>query len=187
MERAGWSYPPGDVRVSDADRDRALSELSEAFQTGRITPDEFEQRSGQALTARTGNELTALLADLPVQHAPAPRTSAPTSHQRVVATRVAVAASIAAVCFAAAAATAALDPGPSLAQQEFMRRMAAQEGLPVPPLAPRPGFDWPGTLTPAVIAALLAVLVAVLLVVLRRARPAPTGASPPAAGPRAPK
>ncbi len=42
-------YPPGDLRVSDTDRDLALSELSEAFQVGRITAGEFDQRSGQVL------------------------------------------------------------------------------------------------------------------------------------------
>lgn len=38
MDAAGRDYyPPGDLRVSDADRDRALSELGEALQVGRIT------------------------------------------------------------------------------------------------------------------------------------------------------
>jgi hypothetical protein len=45
-------YPSGDLRVSDAERDRALSELSEALQAGRITAEEFDQRSGQVLPAR---------------------------------------------------------------------------------------------------------------------------------------
>lgn len=58
MDRTGWHYPPGDLRVSDADRDRALAELSQAFQAGRITADEFDERSGQALHSRTGKELT---------------------------------------------------------------------------------------------------------------------------------
>ena len=34
MDRAGWKYPSGDLRVSDADRERALHELSGAFQAG---------------------------------------------------------------------------------------------------------------------------------------------------------
>src|SRR5580704_2719990 len=55
----------GDLRVSDADRDRAISELSEHFQAGRLTADEFNERSGQALQARTGKELAVLFADLP--------------------------------------------------------------------------------------------------------------------------
>jgi hypothetical protein len=75
-------YPPGDLRVSDADRDRALSELSEAFQVGRITAGEFDQRSGQALRARTGKELTGLLADLPLDRAPAARAAGPAPARR---------------------------------------------------------------------------------------------------------
>jgi hypothetical protein len=66
----GRNYPPGDLRVSDADRDRALAELSEHFQAGRLTAEEFEERSGLALRAKTGNDLRALLADLPVSQAP---------------------------------------------------------------------------------------------------------------------
>src|SRR5580704_15920846 len=58
-------YSAGDLRVSDADRDRAISELSEHCQAGRLTADEFDERSGQALQARTGTELAALFADLP--------------------------------------------------------------------------------------------------------------------------
>jgi hypothetical protein len=59
------AHSAGDLRVSDADRDRAISELSEHFQAGRLTADEFDERSGQALQARTGKELAALFVDLP--------------------------------------------------------------------------------------------------------------------------
>jgi hypothetical protein len=59
------AYSAGDLRVSDADRDRAISELSEHFQAGRLTAGEFDERSGQVLQARTGRELAALFADLP--------------------------------------------------------------------------------------------------------------------------
>jgi hypothetical protein len=62
---AASQFPPGDLRVSDADRDRAISELSEHFQAGRITADELEERSGLALSARTGKDLAVLFADLP--------------------------------------------------------------------------------------------------------------------------
>jgi Domain of unknown function (DUF1707) len=58
-------YSAGDLRVSDADRDRAISELSEHYQAGRLTADEFDERSGQALQARTAKELAVLFADLP--------------------------------------------------------------------------------------------------------------------------
>ena len=168
MDRAGWSYPSGDFRVSDADRDRALSELSDAFQVGRLTADEFDQRSGQALRARTGKELTALLADLPVERAPAARSTALDRNQRLVATRVAFGASLAAICFAAVAAANALSTGASLQQQELFKQFAARQGLSTPGFPPSPGFDWAGTITPAVIAALLVVLVICLRVRLAR-------------------
>jgi hypothetical protein len=59
------NFPPGDLRVSDAERDRAVSELSEHFQQGRLTSEEFDERSGRALQARTGSDLQDLFADLP--------------------------------------------------------------------------------------------------------------------------
>jgi len=55
----------GRMRASDADRDATLAQLSEHFQAGRLTQDEFEERSGQALTARTMGELGDLMTDLP--------------------------------------------------------------------------------------------------------------------------
>jgi hypothetical protein len=62
-------FPRGDIRVSDAERDLALAELSEHFQTGRLTQDEFDDRSARALQARTGTDLSGLFADLPGQAA----------------------------------------------------------------------------------------------------------------------
>lgn len=64
------SFPPGDVRVSDAERDAALEELSEHFQAGRLTQEEFDERSGRALSARTGDDLRGLFTDLPVPGSP---------------------------------------------------------------------------------------------------------------------
>lgn len=61
------SFPSGSIRVSDADRDQAIAELSQHFQAGRLTQEEFEERSGQALQAKTGNDLAALFTDLPGQ------------------------------------------------------------------------------------------------------------------------
>jgi Domain of unknown function (DUF1707) len=60
------NYLPAEMRASDADRDAVVSDLSEHFQAGRLTADEFEERTGQALAARTLGELGALVADLPV-------------------------------------------------------------------------------------------------------------------------
>lgn len=59
------------LRVSDADRDAAVSELGEHFQEGRLDGDELDDRTGRALRARTGNDLDELLADLPRVTAPA--------------------------------------------------------------------------------------------------------------------
>jgi Domain of unknown function (DUF1707) len=66
------AYDAGDLRVSDADRDRALAELSEHFQAGRLTTAELDDRTGRALSARTGNDLAVLLADLPPARAAGP-------------------------------------------------------------------------------------------------------------------
>src|SRR5215469_5851648 len=56
---------PAQMRASDADRDAVVSDLSAHFQAGRLTAGELDQRTGQALAARTWGELTGLLADLP--------------------------------------------------------------------------------------------------------------------------
>jgi Domain of unknown function (DUF1707) len=168
MDRAGWSYPPGDYRVSDADRDRALAELSAAFQAGRITADEFDERSGQTLRSRTGKELTALLADLPVEHARAKRTSGMDPAHRVVANRVSAVAAVAAFCFATAAAVAALSTGPTLQEEEVAKAMAARQGVPAHVFPPSTPFNWTGTLIPAAIAVLLVVLAVFLRVRLAR-------------------
>ena len=155
-------YPPGDLWVSDAERDLALSELSEALQAGRITADEFDQRSGQVLRARTGNELTAPLADLPRDDPPAARATALERAQRPVS-RITIGASVAAACFAAVAVANALSNGPTLQQREFLQEMAARQGLSIP-VPPAPGFDWAGTITPGAIAVLLVVLIIFLRV-----------------------
>lgn len=80
MNTAPQDHSAGRLRVSDADRDMAIAELSTHFQAGRLTADEFEERTGQALQARTAADLAALFADLPRQQAltsPAPSAPAP--------------------------------------------------------------------------------------------------------------
>ncbi len=57
------------MRASDADRDRALAQLQDALVSGMIDPEEFHDRSGQALQARTRRELAAITSDLPVSDA----------------------------------------------------------------------------------------------------------------------
>jgi len=166
MSTATTDYPAGDLPVCDADRDRALGELSDAFQAGRITAEEFDQRSRQALDARTGNDLTALLADLPHDRGCAEAAPSSTAH-REVATRIVVGASAAAATSLAALAMAnALShPAPRHYDRRLAQEVLARVGLKVslPAHLPAPGFDWVGTITPAAIAVLLvAVIVAVL-------------------------
>lgn len=177
MDTAGRDYyPSGDLRVSDADRDRALSELGDALQAGRITAGEFDQRSGQVLAARTGQELTAPLADLPPDRAPAtrasatgpPATGAVGRRQRVAVTRFTIGASAAATCFALVAVANALRPDPTLAQRELLQEVLARQGLLIP-VPPAPGFDWAGTITPGAVAVLLVVLL-IFVRVTRTAR-----------------
>ncbi len=52
-------------RASDADRDRVVSLLRDHCAVGRLTLDEFSERTGAALVARTRGDLDAVLADLP--------------------------------------------------------------------------------------------------------------------------
>lgn len=70
------NFPPGHIRASDADRDAAIAELSVHFQAGRLTQEEFDERAGLALRARTGNDLNELFTDLPLPGAAARRPDA---------------------------------------------------------------------------------------------------------------
>lgn len=148
------------------------------MQVGRITADEFDQRSGQVLAARTGKELTVPLADLPVDRAPAARGTAVAGPQRVRATalerpqrasasRVVIGAS--AAYFGVVAVVNALSSGPTLAQREFFQEMAARQGLSIP-VPPASGFNLAGTVVPGVIAVLLVMLI-IFLRVTRTDRP----------------
>ncbi|MFF1821635.1 DUF1707 domain-containing protein [Kribbella sp. NPDC058245] len=54
------------VRIGDSERDRAVEALGEHFVAGRLTQDEFEERSETATRARYVDELEPLFEDLPV-------------------------------------------------------------------------------------------------------------------------
>jgi hypothetical protein len=64
---------PGDslVRASDADRDRVVEALAAASAEGRLTLEEYSERSDAALVARTLGDLASLTADLPAASLPA--------------------------------------------------------------------------------------------------------------------
>ncbi|GAA1426180.1 hypothetical protein GCM10009616_00050 [Microlunatus lacustris] len=52
-------------RIGDAERDRAVDALQEHMAAGRLDREEFDERLGRALAARTVADLQPLFADLP--------------------------------------------------------------------------------------------------------------------------
>ena len=102
MDAASNQLVPGDLRVSDADRDRALAALSEHYQAGRLTLEEFEERSEQTLKSKTERELRGLFIDLPTAQIVAPAqgqaVAGPEAGPRLPVARIlATAAGIAAI------------------------------------------------------------------------------------------
>jgi hypothetical protein len=68
-------YDPGSrytLRIGDAERDEAATQLSEHFVAGRLTIDEFNERLEKALTAKTADQLSHIMADLPKPRKPRP-------------------------------------------------------------------------------------------------------------------
>jgi hypothetical protein len=55
----------GQMRASDRDRDTANGLLQTAYAEGRLTKDEYDERSGRVLASQTFEQLQALTADLP--------------------------------------------------------------------------------------------------------------------------
>ncbi|WP_327146970.1 DUF1707 SHOCT-like domain-containing protein [Nocardia sp. NBC_01327] len=53
------------ARVSDAERERALQELSRHFSFGRLTAPEFDERTSHVWRADTRRQLAEMFADLP--------------------------------------------------------------------------------------------------------------------------
>jgi hypothetical protein len=65
------------IRIGDAEREHAVTALGEHYAAGRLTKDEFDERSGAAWSATTAGDLAPLFADLPgLQVQPAPRVRA---------------------------------------------------------------------------------------------------------------
>jgi hypothetical protein len=58
--------------AGDADRERAVNVLKDAFTEGRLKQAEYEERMGRAYEARTYGELDALTADIPRPGPPPP-------------------------------------------------------------------------------------------------------------------
>jgi hypothetical protein len=72
----GEALPPA-IRASDAERDSIVIRLREAMAEGRLTLDDFSQRTDAALTALTREQLTEVVADLPASPVYAPATFPP--------------------------------------------------------------------------------------------------------------
>jgi Domain of unknown function (DUF1707)/Domain of unknown function (DUF4190) len=69
--------------ASDADRDRAVDLLQQAFTEGRLTKEDYDTRAGQALAARSYADLDQVLADLPVPAYPVPAAPQPPAVPRM--------------------------------------------------------------------------------------------------------
>ncbi|MFB9428801.1 DUF1707 SHOCT-like domain-containing protein [Streptoalloteichus tenebrarius] len=61
-----------DIRIGDAERERAVSALSEHLTAGRLEIAEYDERCARAMAARYRGELAALFADLPEPRPMAP-------------------------------------------------------------------------------------------------------------------
>jgi hypothetical protein len=57
--------PAPEPRIGDVERDAAIAALAEHYAAGRITKEEYDERSGFALRDRTASDLRPLFVDLP--------------------------------------------------------------------------------------------------------------------------
>jgi DUF1707 SHOCT-like domain len=57
--------PTPEARIGDVERDAAIAALGEHFAAGRISKEEYDERAGFALRARTASDLRPLFVDLP--------------------------------------------------------------------------------------------------------------------------
>jgi hypothetical protein len=75
------------LRAGHADREQVIEALKGAFIYGRLTKDELDARTAQALTARTYAELASITAGIPLTPVAArarrARPPAPGSHHRL--------------------------------------------------------------------------------------------------------
>lgn len=69
-----------EIRIGDADRDRAAADLGEHYAAGRLTQEEHAERLDAIWTARTRADLEPIFEDLPTRTAPPAR--APGGYRR---------------------------------------------------------------------------------------------------------
>ena len=78
---SGRSRPPGNVRASHDDRAAIVGRLQEAGLAGRLDPDELDERTTAALSARTLGDLAELVRDLPGESPLGPGRPEPPPHR----------------------------------------------------------------------------------------------------------
>lgn len=103
--RAPWTDTGQSMRIGDAERSQVSEVLSKHYAAGRLDDEEFNQRMGQAMGAKTRSDLSGLLSDLPATE---PTDKAPAHRHRfglgrivMVGLAIFVAASIASWVWAA--------------------------------------------------------------------------------------
>ena len=74
-----------DVRAADADRERVVAELQRHASAGRLSMDEFSERTAAAYRSRMMSELDSLTADLPSEGPPAPSSGSGPVRNLVIA------------------------------------------------------------------------------------------------------
>lgn len=65
-----------ELRISDADRERAMADLGRHYADGRLSHEEYDERLDAIWTARTRADLAMLFEDLPGLASSAPATPA---------------------------------------------------------------------------------------------------------------
>ena len=58
------------MRIGDAEREAAVTALGEHYAAGRLTLEEYDERTSRAYAARTLADLWPLFRDLPGRHGP---------------------------------------------------------------------------------------------------------------------
>jgi hypothetical protein len=82
------------LRAADRDRDEVAEILREQYAQGRLTLEEFDERSAKAVSARTMGELGALTADLPAPAEPEENTAWSPARMRLIAVAGVVATAV---------------------------------------------------------------------------------------------
>ena len=76
-----------DIRIGDAEREHALELLGTHLGEGRLSVDEYGERSARVTTAKTRGDLYALFSDLPAPRPQFPRVEPPVAPPAVSARR----------------------------------------------------------------------------------------------------